>query len=521
MEKITYYFSNGHLRSCVKLSIRAIMQVYADSYPIKIVCRSATMSRIRKLRLSWFITGIAFSIGCTSALTPIFSGKSLIASVEETELKASASLEDIIGAAPADVSPQITLPAPVILSKEDTDAAVSKKVADKDSGKEDNVVYPRSLELKVSKGDTLVKLLTGAGVPQDEAKNTFDVVRTIFNPRRLDVGSTVKLKLDKNSSGEIIVSEFKLPMSALSTIELTRTRDDQFNIKKINAPVTKRLARAGGIIDGSIYKTGADVGIPASMLNDIITAYSYDVDFQRDVKKGDSIDVLFERMETKDGKVVGNGNLVFSELNLGNRDIKIYRYTDKNGNADFYNEKGESIRKALLRTPINGARITSGFGMREHPISGYTKMHRGIDFGAPIGTPIYAAGDGVVEMATVKNGYGNYLKIRHTPKYESAYAHLSRFASGVSPGKKVKQGQIVAYVGMTGATTGPHLHYEILVNNEQVNPANVKFKTGNVLQGKDLASFRSNMSKIEAKLASVDRGKTVAMLDEAKRPKDD
>jgi murein DD-endopeptidase MepM/ murein hydrolase activator NlpD len=215
--------------------------------------------------------------------------------------------------------------------------------------------------------------------------------------------------------------------------------------------------------------------------------------------------------------VASNGNFVFSELNLGGRVLKIFRYTDKNGNSDFYNEKGESIRKALMKTPINGARITSGYGMRNHPISGYTKMHRGIDFGAPIGTPIYAAGDGVVQAASVRNGYGNYLKIKHNSQYSSAYAHLSRYASGIAPGKHVKQGQIVAYVGMTGAATGPHLHYEILVNNVQVNPANVKFKTGTVLQGKELVAFRENMNKIEARLASISRGNTVAMVDEEKR----
>lgn len=489
------------------------MNEYAYSYPVKIVCRSATMSRIRKLRLSWFAAGVAFSIGCTSALTPIFDSRNLVASIEESEMVASASLEEIVGAAPDDITPQIVLESETSAEEyAKTDTGSSEKVS-----AEDNISYPRSLELKVGKGDTLVSLLSDAGVSKEEAKNTFDAVRTIFNPRKLDVGSTIKVKIDKSSSGEVIVREFKLPMSALSTIELTRTRDDQFNIKKINVPLTKKLARAGGAIDGSIYKTGADIGIPASMLNDIVNAYSYDIDFQRDVKKGDAIDVLFERMETKDGKIVGNGNLVFSQLTLGNREVKIYRYTDKNGNADFYNEKGESIRKALLRTPINGARMTSAFGMREHPISGYTKMHRGVDFGAPTGTPVYAAGDGVVDSASVKSGYGKYLKINHNKKYSSAYAHLSRFASGVSPGKKVKQGQIVAYVGSTGASTGPHLHYEIMVNNEQVNPANVKFKTGNMLQGKELAGFRSNMNKIEAKLASVERGRTVAMLEEANK----
>lgn len=479
------------------------MNEYNNSYPVKIVCRTAALSRLRKIRFSWFIAGAAFSIGCTSALTPIFSNEGLIASlqssVDESNLKASAPLEDIVGASPTEITPQA--------SQEEVTKAIPDVTAS----------YPQLLEFKIKKGDTLINILANTGISLDEAQNTFDAIRAVFNPRKLDVGSTITVKIDKDNSGNIIIREFKLPISALSTIELSRTQDDQFSVKKINVPLTKRLARAGGSIDSSIYQTGADAGIPASMLNEIINAYSYDVDFQRDVKKGDSIDVLFERMETKDGAIAGNGNLLFSELTLGDRVVKIYRYTDKNGNADFYNEKGESIRKALLRTPINGARITSSFGMREHPISGYTKMHRGVDFGAAIGTPIYAAGDGVVATASVKNGYGNYLKIQHNGKYASAYAHLSRFASGVSPGKKVKQGQIVAYVGMTGATTGPHLHYEILANNEQVNPANVKFKTGNVLQGKELASFRDNMNKIESRLASVDRGKTIAMANDDKQ----
>ena len=208
------------------------------------------------------------------------------------------------------------------------------------------------------------------------------------------------------------------------------------------------------------------------------------------------MDVLFERLETKNGEVAGHGDILFADLDLGDRDLKIYRYVDKNGHADYYNEKGESIRKALLRTPVNGARISSGFGMRNHPILGYTRMHRGVDFAAPVGTPIYAAGDGTVGYAGRKGGYGNYMRIRHNGTYASAYAHISRFASGMSEGHKVKQGQIVAYVGQTGMATGPHLHYEILVNGEQVNPANVKFKTGGALQGKELAAFRNNVSRI-------------------------
>ncbi len=497
------------------------MNGYNTPYPVKIVSRTAAISRLRKIRLSWLAVGLAFSYGCTSALLPISYPSDLMASISQhfgfseievaaidpSHLKASAPLEDIVGAAPNEITP----PPPVIAQKAKTSRSKIQLSAN----------FPQDVELKVKRGDTLMSLLDDTGISADESKNAFDAIRKVFNPRKLDVGSIINVKLDKDNNGNVIVREFKMPASQIATVELTRNQDDQFSARKINTPLTKKLARAGGDINSSIYQTGADAGIPPAMLNEIINAYSYDVDFQRDVKKGDSIDVLFERMETPNGAIAGNGNFVFSELTLGDRVLKIFRYTDKYGNADFYNEKGESIRKALLRTPINGARITSSYGMREHPLLGYTRMHKGVDFGAPTGTPIYAAGDGTVAFAGGKSGYGNYLKIQHNAKYASAYAHLSRYASGIAPGKRVKQGQIIAYVGMTGAATGPHLHYEILVNNEQVNPANVKFKTGNVLQGKELVAFRQNMNKIESRLASVGRGKTVAMVSDDKRKSTD
>jgi len=497
-----------------------VMQEYKTNAPVKIVSRSASNARARRRILSWSIIGIAFSFGCTSALTPIFDGINAVSvakqeippaieTIKAESMKQLASLEEIVGAAPVE---QNAAPQEQKLSSGETSQIDIKKKALQIARD-----YPATLDLKVKKGDTLVGMLTDAGVDEDEAKEAFASVRSVFNTRKLVAGSIITAKLDKDSGGNVIVRNLKLPASSLSTVELSRNNDDEFIVKKQDVPLVKRLARAGGTINGSIYQTGANAGIPSSMMSEIVNAYSYDVDFQRDVKKGDAIDILFERNETKDGVVAGNGNLVFAELNLGDRDLKLFRYTDKNGNSDFYNEKGESVRKALLRTPISGARITSGYGMREHPISGYTKMHKGVDFGAPIGTPIYASGDGVVEIVRRENGYGNYLRIKHNAKYSSAYAHLSRYASGITTGKRVKQGQIVAYVGMTGATTGPHLHYEILANNEQVNPANVKFKTGTVLAGKELLAFKGNMSKIEAKLASINRGNTVAMADDGKK----
>ena len=483
------------------------MNEYPVSYPIKILSRSASVARLRKIRLSWIMASLAFGVGCMSALTPYLDNLEVVVAAKQeiapavASLKRMASLEDIISAVPEEAP---TNPAQLAVKSQKNDSKKSLEIARN---------YPVSLELKVQKGDSLVSMLTDAGVPSDEAKEAFDALKTSFNPRKLIVGNVMSVRLDKDDAGNVFVQNLKLPTSVLSTVELSRAENDEFTVKKIDAPLTKKLARAGGVINSSIYQTGAEVGIPPAMLSEIINAYSYDVDFQRDIKKGSSIDVLFERMETKDGVAAGNGNLVFVELNLGNRIVKLYRYTDKSGNADFYNEKGESVRKALLRTPVSGAKITSGYGMRMHPLLGYTKMHKGIDFGAPIGTPVYAAGDGVVAKVAWENGYGNYLRINHNGKYATAYAHLSRYASGISAGKRVKQGQIVAYVGQTGGATGPHLHYEILVNNDQVNPANVKFKTGNMLAGRELLAFRGSLGKIEARLASIARGNAVAMLD--------
>lgn len=376
--------------------------------------------------------------------------------------------------------------------------------------------YPRSLEINVKKGDTLTDLLTEAGVPFDETNNIFGSIKKVFNPRELNVGDSFTLEIDRDASNEVVVKSLEMPVSNVSTVRLERQNDDSFSVQKIKAKLTKKLARAGGEINSSIYQTAAEFGIPMSTLSQVVNAYSYNVDFQRDVKKGDSIDVLFELTENKDGEVIENKGFVFSELNLGNRSLKIYRYTDKDGNTNFYDENGESVRKGLLKTPVNGARITSRYGLRRHPIAGYTKMHRGVDFGAPKGTPVYASGDGVVKQASRNGGYGNYLKIQHNSKYASAYAHLSRYAKGIAPGKRVKQGQIVAYVGTTGRSTGPHLHYEILVNGKQVNPSKVKFKGGEILRGRELAAFRRNVAKIDAQLASIKIGGAVTLADASK-----
>lgn len=455
-------------------------------YPLKVTSRSLPPARTTRLRISWFALGLLAGIGGTLAVLnwhpPV--GMSEVPIAEEPE--DTLPMPDIVSA-------------PVTLS---SDGAPGTEAA-----------YPLTLTLKVESGDTLISILTDAGAPYDEAHNLYKAIGKIFNVKRIGIGWSITVEMDKGEDGKPIIRHLVLPTSATASLEITRGGDGKFDVKKIQAPVEKKLRRSSGKIDSSLYETGVAQGIPPALLADIITAYSYDVDFQRDIQRGDAIDVLYERMETEDGAVAAYGNILFAELTLGKKPLRIYRYVDKSGHADYYNEKGESVRKALLKTPIPGARITSRFGTRTHPILGYSKMHRGVDFGAPTGTPVYAAGDGTVDFAGTKGGYGKYLRLKHGNGYSTAYAHLSRFAKGMASGKKVKQGQIVAYVGSTGLSTGPHLHYEVLVKGAQVNPSGVKFKTGNVLTGKDLASFKQNKERVEAQLAAPDGAPTdIAMV---------
>lgn len=474
---------------------------------------------------------MAFGIGCATSFStnfdnstwlssesrvmPVFDGaitraiestsRSMAAKVEEESSSLGDRLDEIVASV-----------------NEDTDQALAEDTAEnttqEKAGAHSARTYPLSMDLKVQRGDTLISMLGDIGISMDDARAVVDSIRPIYNPRSLTAGLNISVDLDKepDDTGNPVLARLSIPLSNIASVEVKpvpSSEKGRYDARKVELPVENKLVRSGGTIDSSLYETGVKSGIPPALLSELITAYSYDVDFQRDIRQGDALDVLFERTQTMDGEATGYGKVLFADLNLRSNSIKIYRYVDKSGDADYYNENGESMRKALLRTPVNGARITSRFGKRTHPILGYTKMHRGVDFGAPTGTPIYAAGDGIVEYAGNKGGYGNYVRIRHNGTYKTAYGHISRFAKGLSSGKKVKQGQIIAYVGSTGMATGPHLHYEVLQNNAQVNPAGVKFKTGTVLKGKELLAFKQKVDNIHKQLASVERYKPLVVAD--------
>jgi murein DD-endopeptidase MepM/ murein hydrolase activator NlpD len=252
-------------------------------------------------------------------------------------------------------------------------------------------------------------------------------------------------------------------------------------------------------------------GVPVQIILAMIKTLSYDVDFQRDIQPGDTFEVMFEGLYDTKGKLVRHGDLLYAGLDLSGAEIQLYRYEDAQGTSDFFNAKGESVKKALLRTPVDGAKITSGFGMRNHPILGYSKMHKGIDFGVPPGTPIQAAGDGTVEMAGPNGAYGNYVRLRHGNGFATAYAHMSRIAQGVHTGRRVMQGQVIGFVGSTGRSTGPHLHYEVLQGNSHVNPMSIKVPTGVKLTGKDLDRFQVHKRQSDLLMASIPSATHVAV----------
>ncbi len=448
------------------------------------------MPRLQRIRIVWFILGILAGV-ILAQFIHIATTDEVAAFVEE---KASA-LASITGdtPAPADV------PAPPVST-----TAVITDIPDEPA-------YPTIKEVTISSGDTLVNILKAQNVALQDAHNSVDALRKVYNPRYIKAGQTVSIALDapQENTENPVLSKLMLPISTIASVEINRNAEGVFEATKKEKKIHTKLVRGAGPISHSLYQTGRNQGMSHAQLAELIKALSYDVDFQRDIHSGHTLEVLFEQAQLGDGTSIDRGgHLRYATLTMGKKKLTIYRYTDKDGITDYYNANGESVRKALLRTPINGARLSSGFGMRHHPVLGYNKMHKGVDFAAPTGTPIYAAGDGKVVMAGRHGGYGNYVKLQHTSKYSSAYAHLHRFGKNIRKGKHVKQGDIIGYVGTTGRSTGPHLHYEVLAHNRQVNPSQIKFKTGRVLSGRELAAFKQLKQTTHASLQTTPRART-------------
>lgn len=354
------------------------------------------------------------------------------------------------------------------------------------------------VDLVVKKGDTFSKLLVKAGLDKDDAYHASQAMGKVYNLRNLKVGQKMVAVFQEGEvgSGEEGALEFVrlLLEEPERTIELTKSDGRKFVAQDVKKELTQQVVHAGGVIQSSLYLLANSLQIPPNIMAEAINAYSFDVDFQRDITKGTRFEVLYEVFYDQKGNKVQEGSMLYALLTIDGERKAIYHYSPSgdDSDTDYYTEDGRTLRRSLMKTPINGAVVSSPFGKRRHPISGYTRMHKGVDFAAPRGTPVYAAGDGKIERIGRNGGYGNYVRIRHNSEYSTAYAHLSRYAKGMRKGRKVKQGQVIAYVGSTGASTGPHLHYEILRDNKQVNPMKVNMPPGRKLSGAVLKRFEQH-----------------------------
>lgn len=352
----------------------------------------------------------------------------------------------------------------------------------------------------VGRGDTLGKMLAGAGIAVDDAVKAIDALRDKFNPRRLQLGQEITLTLAKDGPDSYRLASLSLPDSVERLVTVTRG-DDGFVANEILKVLAAAPVRTGAVIESSLYQAALDAGLPMPILTELIRIFSYDVDFQREVQQGDSFEVFYDEMLDEDGKAVKAGAIRAASMNLSGQMLRFFRFEGRDGDVDYYDPRGRGVRKALLRTPIDGARLSSGFGLRKHPVLGFSRMHKGVDFAAPSGTPIQAAGDGVVEVAGWHGGYGNYVRIRHASNYSTAYAHMSRI--GVKAGQRVKQGQVVGNVGSTGVSTGAHLHYETLRDGQHINPLSIKLPAGRQLEGRELAQFQNQVDEVEQRMAAT------------------
>jgi murein DD-endopeptidase MepM/ murein hydrolase activator NlpD len=363
-------------------------------------------------------------------------------------------------------------------------------------------------EITVAPGDTLMNLLVSAGAERVQAHQAVTAMEPVFSARHLQPGQEIKIAFADAGDGEagpLLAINFS--PNRERDIEISRSgAEEEFFAESVDRPVARQLAYAEGSIASSLSVAANEVNVPNPVLVEAIRAFSYDVDFQREIQKGDSFEFLYEIFVDEQGALVRTGDLIFAAMTLSGSRTELYYYERADGSADFFTPKGASVRRSLMRTPIDGARLSSHFGMRKHPILGYSKMHRGTDFAAPSGTPIYAAGNGVVEFAGRNGGYGKYVRLRHGSNYKTAYAHMKSFAKGITKGARVKQGQIIGYVGTTGRSTGPHLHYEVMVSGKQVNPLKVTLPRGEKLNESEMAEFADLRGEVDRQLALAKGG---------------
>jgi murein DD-endopeptidase MepM/ murein hydrolase activator NlpD len=359
---------------------------------------------------------------------------------------------------------------------------------------------PQSVLVKVLYGETLESAIERAGARPEEARLAVASLGQAMDTVNIKAGMAIEAAIaaPRTRRGDTRLVSLSMRTGAASTITLSRTFDGALHLRPLVEKVIAETTVADGEITGSLYESALKLGASPTIISQTSNLFAHKLDFQRDIKPGDPFKLVFDRKVTESGRTIETGALEYAEV----RGAKFYRFKRDQGPAEYFDETGKNIKGFLLRTPVDGARMTSSFGKRRHPILGYARAHKGVDFGAGTGTPVVSAGDGVVVEARRWSGYGNWLRIRHSGGWETGYAHLSRYAKGLRAGQRVRQGQVVAYVGSTGMSTGPHLHYEVWLKGQRVNPVGAKVPQGTVLAGVELARFKEAKARIDGMLAN-------------------
>ena len=353
----------------------------------------------------------------------------------------------------------------------------------------------KSINHRISGGETFDKILDKYFIQSKEILKIKKNLSSDYDLNSLKTNLYINFTIDQSNNKKIV--SFTFPISRTKKIQLTRKLEtDLFEKKTIITNLIKKIVYKEGKILQSLYRTAIDLNVQPNLIIEYARIYGFQIDFQRDIKRNDNFKIMYEVFEDDNGKIFETGNILFADLKLSGMNNSLY-YFDKKGSEGHYDQNGKSVEKALMKTPINGARLSSSFGMRKHPIDGFNKMHRGTDFAAPSGTQIMASGSGVVTRARWCGGGGNCIKIKHNSTYETIYAHMKNFARGIKEGSRVKQGQIIGYVGSTGKSTGPHLHYEVIINGKKVNSQKLKLPSGKILKGNERKVFEVVKIKLD------------------------
>ena len=351
----------------------------------------------------------------------------------------------------------------------------------------------------VQNNDTIDKVLRKFDVNVNDVKN---ITAEIANKKLSNIFINTEIKIiTKEDQGINKLVSFFYPIDEITSVEVKRNKDE-FVINKNILKLEKKEVVLSNSIKNNLYSSAIEVGVEPNIIVEFANIFGFEVDFQRDIQVGDKFEIYYERLLDEDGVIRNTGKIFYASMFVNNKEISLYNFK-YNNETGFYDVDGKSVIKTLMKTPINGARLSSSFGFRRHPILGFNKLHQGTDFAAKTGTPIMASGSGVVVMAQKYKGYGNYVKIRHNSTYETAYAHMSKYGRGIRKGVRVNQGQIIGYVGSTGLSTGPHLHYEVIANGKRVNSQRLKLPTGKTLDNEARNKFEVERIKIDVRLSNL------------------